>query len=66
MHALGLLLCCRAATSVGFAVGAEGAKPNQMCTAALVLILPSQKQALSLPALSHKLCFVGNAVGRNE
>lgn len=41
-------------------------EPNQMWTAALVLVLPSQKQALSLPALSHKLCFEGNAAGSNE
>lgn len=65
-HTPGLLLCCRAATSEGFAVCADGANPNQMSTAALVLLLPSQKQAPSLPAVSHKLCFEGDAAGSNE
>lgn len=44
---------------------ADGPKPYQMCTAVLVLILPSQEQHCLL-ALSQKWCFVQTAAEQDE
>lgn len=63
-HTRDALLCCRTATSGGVAV----MDPTQTRCAQQPWCssFPPQEQTPSLPALSHKQCFVGNAAGNNE